>query len=121
MKNISKRRTLASTLIAMGIVAGSTLVAATPASASVFDCPSGYVCSWVNGNYDGSRYQTTGSVSSYSATWNDKASSIANRKAGSATWYFEAGYWGLSWTLSAGDAAQLGGGVYNDKFSSHIA
>lgn len=115
------RRSVASALITAGIVAGATLVATQPATASVFDCPNGYVCSWHGGNYDSTRYQTTGSVSSYSATHNDKASSIANRKAGAATWYAHAGYWGASWTLSGGDAAQLGGGIYNDIFSSHIA
>lgn len=121
MKRITAKRSLASALVSIGIVAGATLVVAEPASASVFDCPNGYVCSWFGGNYDSTRYQTTGSVSSYSATYNDKASSIANHKAGAATWYANAGYWGASWTLSGGDAAQLGRGLWNDIFSSHIA
>jgi hypothetical protein len=120
-KHTSARRAIASTLAALGLAVGASVVATSPASAAVFDCPSGYVCSWHGGNYDSTRYQTTGSVSTYSSTHNDKASSIANHKTGAATWYANSGYWGLSWTLSGGDAAQLGGGIYNDIFSSHIA
>lgn len=107
-------------IVGASLAAGSVLAAA-PANASVYDCPSGNVCFWQGGNYDGSRWQGTGSVNTYTSTWNDTASSIANRKVGAATWYANSGYWGLSWTLSSGDSSQLGGGIYNDIFSSHIA
>lgn len=95
-KHPPARRAIASTLAALGLAVGASVAAATPASAAVFDCPSGYVCSWHGGNYDSTRYQTTGSVQSYSSTHNDKASSIANRKTGPATWYAHRDHWGLS-------------------------
>jgi len=120
----TKRHTRSRALaLAAGLVlAASPLLVATSAQASIGQCPNGNACMFKGGNFDGGDpWVGTGSLSSYSAAWNDQVSSIANFKAGAVTWYANSGYWGLPWTLSSGDVASLSNGVYNDAFSSHIA
>lgn len=94
-------------------------VIATPAQAAVFDCPSGQSCDWHGGNYDGPRWGTNGSVAVYSATNDNRTSSIANRSTRGARWFNGVNYSGpTTWFLSGGDVAQFGTGIYNDVMSS---
>lgn len=88
-----------------------------PAEASVYNCPNARACMWVGGNFTGNMWSGASSVPRFTS-WNNVASSIANRSTRTPTWWTAFNYGGLSWTLSPGGSADLSGGIYNDNFSS---
>jgi Peptidase inhibitor family I36 len=116
------RRVMATGALTAGLVALGTM-AATPASAAVWQCNvNGTACLWTGGGYSGTYHNAFGNWASLTnvngANWNDIASSIANKRTSYLTWYSEAGYWGLAWGQVPGAVADLTGGVYNDALSS---
>lgn len=113
------RRRIAALALFASVVTGSSLLTALPAQAAVFDCPTGQTCDWHGGNYDGTRWGTNGSVAVYSSSNAIRTSSMANRSTRGARWFVYENYGGVvSFFLSGGDVAQLGGGVYNDRWRS---
>jgi hypothetical protein len=89
--NIRKRllAVLATLLVAGGLVA----VQATPAHASIFNCPSGAVCGWDGTSWDGnpSYYWTItatgGGCINIGSPWNDQFDSMYNAMNGNANSY----------------------------------
>ena len=110
-------------VVATALATACMASTAAPASAGVYDCPTNRACSWVDGNYNGARLDVSGSISDLaklktSVPFNDRISSVSNRRATNVTWFAHAGYWGISWTLSPGHTADFSGGPYNDTMSS---
>lgn len=97
------------------------VAAAGAANAAVWDCASGRICGWVDGSYTGSLYQTTGNVLVYSATWNNKLTSVANHTTSTVSWHLNtqcADDWPLT-RASNGVAEDLFWLGFNDGISSH--
>lgn len=102
-----KKRSISALTFAFTI--GATLLVAAPAQAGVYQCSSGYVCSWHGSGYvpDSSFYQRASS-GNYPSIHQNKISSVSNRT-GSVVFFYK----GTNYTGGAG--LRLGnGGTYVD-------
>lgn len=127
------RRMVMAGVMAAGAVLTSPFMMPGAAQAAVGDCPSGYMCAWVNTNYSGARLQLQGSNSNWGIwgqstclkrlTWSDCASSLYNHTSNKCFRYYDAaGYSGGYHTLKHGDTiANLGSWNYNDLITSDKA
>lgn len=118
MKNKIRNQLLGGAMATGLLVSDIGLLSAAPAQASVWNCGGGYACDWEDGGYSGPMWAHGGSRAVYPSGWDDRTSSIANHSRRTAQWFLEPNWAGLTWRLSAGDAAELGGGVWNDAISS---
>lgn len=130
---MKKIRTVAGTFAtALGISVASVGVA-VPANAAIGDCASGYLCAWVDTNYNGARLQLSSSNNNWGIwgqstclkrlTWSDCASSLYNRTSATCFRLYDAAdRTGGYHRISPGDTiANLGTWSYNDVITSNSA
>ena len=104
---------MSATLVAL-LAAGATVLVAQPASAAISQCPSGSMCAWENGGYNGAFINGGISRYNYSGTgMNDMATSLYNYTTKRGVYYADAGYAGTNLALGAG-------GTWNDLWNTGI-
>ena len=113
---MSAKRIGAGTVAALSVAVAMVGIAA-PAEAN--PCGANKACGWIDGGFIGFPWTTTVSVSQFSATYNDKFTGVQNTRSTSITFWKDANYGGLGWTLSPGQSTDFSGNiVFNDAFSS---
>lgn len=118
------RKFLAKAAVVMAVLFASVFGLAGTARAAWYDCPIGWACLWVDGNYSGQMVMLPGISPGYCwpmpAGWNDVASSVVNR----ISWanielYTEGGCWGAARTFYANGGGTGNLWPINDAVSSY--
>ncbi len=117
--NKTKKVVAAGALTAV-VAAVAVIGSASAATATLSQCPTGWVCAWDNVSWDVLIYAQNGAGwANFPAGVNDKASSTTNNTSSNyAKWYFDANR-GVSYFCNPpGIAYASVGALSNDRFSS---
>ena len=99
-------RRLARGCLAIGVLATSTVLGTTDASAALTDCPSNRVCTWTNTSYSGTPNATFVNNIVYGAA-NNTSSSVNNNLAVAFCFYDSSSYTGFLFSMGPfGGASQ---------------